>query len=65
MAETAGQLKGETGEKPGILQKTVEQMAGAWYYHGIVSLFIEGEAYEQEKSSIESENNRPLLQDFP
>ena len=40
-------------------------MAGAWYYHGIVSLFIEGEAYEQEKSSIESENNRPLLQDFP
>ena len=40
-------------------------MAGAWYYHSIVSLFIEGEAYEQEKSSIESENNRPLLQDFP
>ncbi len=23
------------------------------------------EAYEQEKSSIESENNRPLLQDSP
>ena len=65
MAKTASQLRDGTGEKTEIRHKTVERMAGAWYYHSIVSLFIEGEAYEQEKSSIESENNRPLLQDFP
>ena len=35
--------------KTEIRHKTVERMAGAWYYHSIVSLFIEGEAYEQEK----------------
>ena len=23
-----------------------------WYYNGIVSLFIEGERYEQEKTSL-------------
>ena len=25
---------------------------GTWYYNGIVSLFIEGERYEQEKTSL-------------
>ena len=49
MAETASQLKGGNQRKTEIRHKTVEQMAGAWYYHSIVSLFIEGEAYEQEK----------------
>ena len=55
MAKTASQLKDrnqrttEIEEKTEIRHKTVERMAGAWYYHSIVSLFIEGEAYEQEK----------------
>ena len=49
MAKTASQLKDGTGEKTEIRHKTVERMAGAWYYHSIVSLFIEGEPYEQEK----------------
>ncbi len=41
-------------------RKAVESWTGAWYYNGIVSLFIEGEHYEQEKTS-ESENHSPLL----
>ena len=32
--------------------KTVDSGAGTWYYNGIVSLFIEGERYEQEKTSL-------------
>ncbi|MFR8019227.1 MAG: hypothetical protein ACLU7M_07680 [Mediterraneibacter gnavus] len=30
--------------------KTVDSGTGTWYYNGIVSLFIEGERYEQEKN---------------
>ena len=32
--------------------KTVDSGTGTWYYNGIVSLFIEGERYEQEKTSL-------------
>lgn len=32
--------------------KTVDSGTGAWYDNGIVSLFIEGERYEQEKTSL-------------
>ena len=49
MAKAASQLKDGNQRKTEIRHKTVERMAGAWYYHSIVSLFIEGEAYEQEK----------------
>ena len=41
-------------------RKAVESGTGAWYYNDIVSLFIEGEHYEQEKTS-ESENHGSLL----
>ena len=34
-------------------RKTVDSGTGAWYYNGIVSLFIEGERYEQEKQVYE------------
>ena len=34
------------------LRKTVDSGTGTWYYNGIVSLFIEGERYEQEKTSL-------------
>ena len=36
--------------REGSCVKTVEPGAGTWYYHSIVSLFIEGERYEQEKN---------------
>ena len=39
-----------SGRKSGV--KTVDSGAGTWYYNGIVSLFIEGERYEQEKTSL-------------
>ena len=45
MASSAG-----NGRKSGV--KTVDSRAGTWYYNGIVSLFIEGERYEQEKASL-------------
>ena len=32
--------------------KTVDSGAGTWYYNGIVSLFIEGERYEQGKKQV-------------
>ena len=38
--------------------------AGAWYYNSVMSLFIEGEHYEQEIKT-KSENNCPLLQAVP
>ena len=40
----------EVAEKADV--KTVDSGTGAWYYNGIVSLFIEGERYEQEKTSL-------------
>lgn len=46
MASAAG-----SGRKSGV--KTVDSGTGAWYYNGIVSLFIEGERYEQEKQVYE------------
>lgn len=46
MAGTAG-----NGRKRCV--KTVDSGAGTWYYNGIVSLFIEGERYEQEKQVYE------------
>lgn len=50
-------------EKTGNLEEPVDKWA--WYYTGIVSLFIEKENdYEQEKSD-QSEDNCPLLQAFP
>ena len=33
-------------------QTCVDSGTGAWYDNGIVSLFIEGERYEQEKTSL-------------
>ena len=35
-----------------LLRKSVDSGTGTWYYNGIVSLFIEGERYEQEKTSL-------------
>ena len=40
----------ENGRKSCV--KTVDSGTGTWYYNGIVSLFIEGERYEQEKTSL-------------
>ena len=45
MASSAG-----NGRKSCV--KTVDSGTGTWYYNGIVSLFIEGERYEQEKTSL-------------
>ena len=45
-------LAGRPGNREGSCVKTVEPGAGTWYYHSIVSLFIEGERYEQEKTSL-------------
>lgn len=46
MASSAG-----NGRKSCV--KTVDSGTGTWYYNGIVSLFIEGERYEQEKQVYE------------
>jgi len=46
MEGTKSQLKHKnSSENHG---KPVAIWAGAWYYNGIVSLFVEGDCYEQE-----------------
>ena len=53
--QTCGTLRGMAGTAGNGRKrcvKTVDSGAGTWYYNGIVSLFIEGERYEQEKTSL-------------
>lgn len=64
--QTCGQFEngGSIGKRQKKLRKTVESGTGTWYYNGIVSLFIEGEHYEQEKRN-KPENHGSLLPHFP
>ena len=65
MTGTESRVRHRGYGKTGNLEESVDKWAGAWYYTGIVSLFIEKENdYEQEKSD-QSEDNCPLLQAFP
>ena len=55
MREAFEQLRGmasSAGNGRKSCVKTVDSGTGTWYYNGIVSLFIEGERYEQEKTSL-------------
>jgi len=44
--------RGKAGKGRKRCVKAVDSGTGTWYYNGIVSLFIEGERYEQEKTSL-------------